>query len=249
MKTVAVIPSRYGSTRFPGKALQLLGGKPIVQWVWERTMRSKADMVLVATDDERIADTVRSFGGTVVMTSPDHPSGSDRIWEAVQGIDAELIINVQGDEPLIPPQVIDDLIQAMSVPDAPDMGTVVVPCLREAVANNPNLPKVVISADDYALYFSRSMIPFLREGGTEMPQIYRHWGIYAYRREALKRFVSLPEGNLEKCEKLEQLRALENGMKIKVIKTHFESIDINTPEDLIAAEKFIRERGENIAES
>lgn len=244
MKTVAVIPSRYGSTRFPGKALQLLGGKPIVQWVWERTMRSKADSVLVATDDERIAETVRGFGGTVVMTSPNHPSGSDRIWEAVQGIDAELIINVQGDEPLIPPQVIDDLINAMSIPSAPDMGTVVVPCLREDVANNPNLPKVVLSTDDYALYFSRSMIPFLREGGTEMPEVYRHWGIYAYRREALQRFVSLPESNLEKCEKLEQLRALENGMKIKVIKTHFESIDINTPEDLIKAEEFIRKHHE-----
>ena len=243
MKTVAVIPSRYGSTRFPGKALQLLGGKPIVQWVWERTVQSKVETVLVATDDERIAQAVTAFGGKAVMTSANHPSGSDRIWEAVQGLDAELIINVQGDEPLMPPEIINDLIDAMEGPDKPDMGTVAVPCAREDVACNPNLPKVVLSADGNALYFSRAMIPFLREGGTEMPEIYRHWGIYAYRREALKRFVSLPEGNLEKCEKLEQLRALENGMKIKVIKTHFDSIDINTPEDLVQAEEFMRTHG------
>ncbi|MBR4075749.1 MAG: 3-deoxy-manno-octulosonate cytidylyltransferase, partial [Lentisphaeria bacterium] len=168
MKTAVVIPARYGSMRFPGKVLAMLRGKPIVQWVWECAMKSKADLVLVATDDDRVYNIVESFGGKAVMTSPNHPSGSDRIMEAVKDIDADIIINVQGDEPSMPPELIDRLIDLMSGADAPDMGTVIVPCKREDVADNPNKPKVVISADGYALYFSRAMIPFLREGGTEM---------------------------------------------------------------------------------
>ena len=139
------------------------------------------------------------------------------------------------------PSVIDRLIDVMQETPAPDMATVVVPSTREQIADNPNSPKVVIGADGTALYFSRSPIPFLRTGGTDMP-LYRHWGIYAYTRDALKRFVSLPESPLEKCEKLEQLRALENGMKIKVIKTEFQSIGIDTPEDLVLAEKYLREK-------
>lgn len=242
MKTVVVIPARYGSTRFPGKALASLCGKPIIQRVWERAVKSKADQVLVATDDDRIMEAVASFGGKAVMTSPNHPSGSDRIMEAVQNIDADVIVNVQGDEPCMPPELIDKLIDMMTAPDAPDMGTVIVPCKREDVENNPNKPKVVISEDGYALYFSRSMIPYLREGGTEM-KVYRHWGIYAYRRAALQKFVSLPESNLEKCEKLEQLRALENGMRIKTIETTYDGVDVNTPEDLAEAEKLFRETG------
>ncbi len=242
MKTAVVIPARYGSMRFPGKVLAMLRGKPIVQWVWECAMKSKADQVLVATDDDRVYNTVESFGGKAVMTSPNHPSGSDRIMEAVKDIDADIIINVQGDEPSMPPELIDRLIDLMSGADAPDMGTVIVPCKREDVADNPNKPKVVISADGYALYFSRAMIPFLREGGTEM-KVYRHWGIYAYQRAALERFVSLPEGNLEKCEKLEQLRALENGMRIKTIETTYDGVDVNTPEDLEEAEKLFAGKG------
>ena len=242
MKTAVVIPARYGSMRFPGKVLAMLRGKPIVQWVWECAMKSKADLVLVATDDDRVYKTVESFGGQAVVTSPNHPSGSDRIMDAVKDIDADIIINVQGDEPSMPPELIDRLIDLMSGADAPDMGTVIVPCKREDVADNPNKPKVVISADGYALYFSRAMIPFLREGGTEM-KVYRHWGIYAYQRAALERFVSLPEGNLEKCEKLEQLRALENGMRIKTIETTYDGVDVNTPEDLEEAEKLFAGKG------
>ena len=242
MKTAVVIPARYGSMRFPGKVLAMLRGKPIVQWVWECAMKSKADLVLVATDDDRVYKTVESFGGKAVMTSPNHTSGSDRIMEAVKDIDADIIINVQGDEPSMPPELIDRLIDLMSGADAPDMGTVIVPCKREDVADNPNKPKVVISADGYALYFGRAMIPFLREGGTEM-KVYRHWGIYAYQRAALERFVSLPEGNLEKCEKLEQLRALENGMRIKTIETTYDGVDVNTPEDLEEAEKLFAGKG------
>ena len=240
LKTIAVIPARMSSTRFPGKVLANLGGKPIIQWVWERTVRSKASQVLIATDSEDVIRAARSFGANAVMTRPDHPSGSDRIREAALNIDYDVIINVQGDEPFMEPDVINSLIDVMNGADAPEMATVVVPCRREEIASNPNLPKVVLTADDYALYFSRSEIPFLRVGGTDMP-LYRHWGIYAYRRATLDRFVSLPESSLEKCEKLEQLRALENGIRIKVVKTVFQSIGIDTPEDLTRAEEYIRE--------
>ena len=149
MKSIAVIPARYASTRFPGKLLMNLGGKTIIQHVWERTKRSKADDVLIAVDDQRVFDAARAFGAEVVMTSPDHPSGSDRIWEAVQGRDAEAIINVQGDEPFVKPQVIDSLIDAISADDAPDMATVVVPCPRAEYENNPNMVKVVMTADNF----------------------------------------------------------------------------------------------------
>ena len=239
MKTAAIIPARMGSTRFPGKVLANLGGKPIVQWVWERTKASKADEVIVASDSEEVIRAVQAFGGNAQMTSPNHPSGSDRIWEVASKLDCDIIINVQGDEPFMDPTGIDQLIDVMQETPAPDMATVVVPSTREQIANNPNSPKVVVSADNTALYFSRSPIPFLREGGTDMP-LYKHWGIYAYSRAALSRFVSLPESPLEKCEKLEQLRALENGMKIKVIKTNFQSIGIDTPEDLVQAEQHLK---------
>ena len=245
MKTAVIIPARMGSMRFPGKVLADLGGKPVIQHVWENAMRSKADSVTVAADDPRVEQAVKAFGGHVVMTKPSHPSGSDRVWEAAQSTDAELIVNVQGDEPFLPHEVIDDLIDAMHGPDAPAMGTVVLPCSRADIAANPNLPKVVLTTDDYALYFSRSMIPYLREGGEET-EVYRHWGIYAYRRETLAKFVSLPEGRLERCEKLEQLRALENGIRIKVIKTSFDSIGIDTPDDLVRAQEFLAHRAKSI---
>ena len=245
MKTAVIIPARMGSMRFPGKVLADLGGKPVIRHVWENAMRSKADSVTVAADDPRVEQAVKAFGGHVVMTKPSHPSGSDRVWEAAQSTDAELIVNVQGDEPFLPHEVIDDLIDAMHGPDAPAMGTVVLPCSRADIAANPNLPKVVLTTDDYALYFSRSMIPYLREGGEET-EVYRHWGIYAYRRETLAKFVSLPEGRLERCEKLEQLRALENGIRIKVIKTSFDSIGIDTQDDLVRAQEFLAQRAKNI---
>ena len=245
MKTAVIIPARMGSMRFPGKVLADLGGKPVIRHVWENAMRSKADSVTVAADDPRVEQAVKAFGGHVVMTKPSHPSGSDRVWEAAQSNDAELIVNVQGDEPFLPHEVIDDLIDAMHGPDAPAMGTVVLPCSRADIAANPNLPKVVLTTDDYALYFSRSMIPYLREGGEET-EVYRHWGIYAYRRETLAKFVSLPEGRLERCEKLEQLRALENGIRIKVIKTSFDSIGIDTPDDLVRAQEFLARKAKNI---
>ena len=235
-----IIPARYASTRFPGKPLALLAGKPMIQHVCEKAAASKAGIVAVATDDRRIADAVTAFGGTAVMTSPDHPSGTDRIAEALGklGGNFDLVINVQGDEPLIPTSVIDELIDAMRADPRLPMATVAVPGNRETMTEN-NV-KVVFGADGNALYFSRSMIPFLRRGGTECG-VWLHWGIYAYRRCALEKFVSLPPGRLENAEKLEQLRALENGISIRVVTSKLQSIGVDTPEDLAAAEKRLAE--------
>ncbi|MDR0931546.1 MAG: 3-deoxy-manno-octulosonate cytidylyltransferase [Victivallales bacterium] len=235
-RVAVVIPSRYASTRFPAKPLALLCGKIMVQHVYEKAVASKADVVLVATDHPAIFDAVNKFGGRAVMTAESHPSGTDRIAEAVSKIDEEIdiVVNVQGDEPLIPTSVIDELIAIMKGNPAIEMATVAVPGVRSKMTEN-NV-KVVFSEDSFALYFSRSMIPFLRSGGVEAP-VYLHWGIYAYRKSTLDRFVALPPGKLEECEKLEQLRALENGIKIYVHLSELESIGIDTPEDLIRAEK------------
>jgi 3-deoxy-manno-octulosonate cytidylyltransferase (CMP-KDO synthetase) len=235
-RTVAVIPARYASTRFPGKILADLCGKPVVQHVYEKAAASAADEVFVATDSDKVAKAVEAFGGKVVMTSPVHPSGTDRIYEAVSDIPADIVINVQGDEPLIPVSVIDELIKVMLEKGRPEMATVAVPREREEFENDPNMVKVVMGNDGYALYFSRSMIPFLRDGGVDM-ETYLHWGIYAYRKNVLEKIVKLPEGRLERCEKLEQLRALENGIKIYVHLTKANTIGIDTPEDLEEAKK------------
>lgn len=239
-KSVIVIPARYASSRFPGKPLASILGKPMIQHVWERASASHADAVLVATDDERIAQAVRNFGGVAVMTKQDHPSGTDRIAEAVEkcGIDPEIIVNVQGDEPLMPPQVIDEIIELMRNDASCEMATVAVPGVREKMT--PDNVKVVMDNAHRALYFSRAEIPFVRSGGVAAP-IYLHWGIYAYRRETLRKFVQLPAGILENSEKLEQLRALENGIAIKVIVSELESIGVDTPADLAKAEAKLRE--------
>lgn len=230
-KTIAVIPARYASVRFPGKVLADLCGKPMIQHVWEKAAASKADEVLIATDDERVVEVVEGFGGKAVMTSPDHPSGTDRIYEAISTTDAEIIINVQGDEPLIPVEVVDQLIDKMQLEPELEMGTVAVPRARAELEKDPNKVKVVFGANGMAHYFSRSMIPYLREGASDTTS-YLHWGIYAYRRDILKRFISLPVGRLENCEKLEQLRALENGIGIFVLTSELENIGVDTPEDL-----------------
>ncbi len=239
-KIAAVIPARYASTRFPGKVLAKLRGKPMIQWVYEKAAASKVDHVLIATDDQKVVEAVEAFGGKAVMTSPSHPSGTDRIREAIQGLDADIIINVQGDEPLLPTEIINRLADAMRNEPGIEMATVAAPCDRNTFENNPNMVKVVLDKDNYALYFSRSMIPYLRDGGEDV-ETYLHWGIYAYRRDILDKVVSLPEGRLEKCEKLEQLRALENGIKINVLLSELSSIGVDTPEDLELAEKRLSE--------
>ncbi len=243
MKTIAVIPARYGSTRFPAKPLALIAGKPMIQWTYESTQKC-ADFqeVLVATDDERIRSAVEAFGGLAVMTSPDCRSGSDRIWEAIQGRDADLIVNVQGDEPLIPATVLHQLVQQMRESGA-DMGTVAVPfSVTGRDPADPNAVKVVVDTRNLALYFSRAPIPFQRVGGTPAEPLL-HWGLYAYRREFLQQFVSWPTGALEACEKLEQLRALENGAKICVLTTREQSADVDVPEDIQRVEELVKAKG------
>ena len=240
IKSAVVIPARYASSRFPGKPLAMLCGKPMIQHVYEKAAASSADVVLVATDDQRIADAVSAFGGVPVMTSSEHPSGTDRIAEAVrkQCPDVDVIVNVQGDEPLIPVSAIEDLLKLMADNPAFDMATIAVPGNRETMTEN-NVT-VVFGSDGKALYFSRSMIPFARKGGTP-DQVWLHWGIYAYRREALEKFVALPPGRLEKSEMLEQLRALENNMHIQVLTGSLQTIGVDTPDDLAEAEKRLME--------
>ena len=241
-KVICIIPARYASTRFPGKMLAPLAGKPMIQHVYERASEAeRVDTVLVAADDERVIAAIESFGGRAVMTSLDHQSGTDRIHEAAAHIEGDVIINVQGDEPLLPSVVIDQLAALMLENPSIEMATVAVPSTRAELAD-PNRVKVALGMDGRALYFSRALIPYLREGGDD-PGVYLHWGIYAYRRSTLEKFVKLPPGRLENCEKLEQLRALENGIGIHVLVEHeLESIGVDTPEDLVRAEERLRMR-------
>ncbi len=240
-KVIICIPARYGSTRFPGKSLAILAGKPIIQWVYERAIKSKADDVIIATDNEKIAETVNNFGGKSIMTSPEHISGTDRIWEAVQKIDCDIVINVQGDEPLIDIATIDRLIDALSSNPEIEMGTVAVKSDRSVIGSDPNAVKVVLSNQNYAIYFSRSEVPYDRNNTGGYP-IYLHMGIYGFRRDILKRFVELPPSLLERCESLEQLRALDNGIKIfTIISEEKNGFGIDTPEDLEKAEEIFKQ--------
>ena len=247
MRVLAIIPARYASTRFPAKPLAQLGGKPIVQRVYEQ-VKKVVERVVVATDDERIFDAVVSFGGEVVMTSPDHKSGTDRCAEAYEklGYEADIIINVQGDEPFIATEQIEALVKCFEN-KAIDIATLVKPFSAEGgieALENPNSPKVVMNEQGEAIYFSRSVVPYLR--GVERSEwlkchtFYKHIGIYAFRAKALNEVTTLAQTPLEKAESLEQLRWLESGYKIKVGITDIETIGIDTPEDLERAEQFLR---------
>ena len=240
-KVIICIPARYGSSRFPGKVLALLGGKPIIQWVYDKARSSNTDDVIVATEDKVVYDVVVKFGGKCIMTSKDHPSGTDRIHEAVKGIDYDTVINIQGDEPLIEVETVNRLINLMESNKEVEMGTVVVKADRRLIANNPNVVKAVLAKDNSALYFSRSEIPYSRERDMDAP-IYQHLGIYGYKKATLEKFVSLPPSMLEKCEMLEQLRAIENGIKIHTIiaDSNYGS-GIDTPDDLAKTEAIIAE--------
>jgi 3-deoxy-manno-octulosonate cytidylyltransferase (CMP-KDO synthetase) len=243
VEIVALIPARYGSTRFPGKPLASLRGKPMIQHVYERTrlVRGLA-RVLVATDDERIARTVRSFGGEVVMTRADHPTGTDRLAEVAQGLSAEVVVNVQGDLPFFPPAMVEDAVNALTGASAAVMSTVKTPIWDLVEWQNPNVVKVVTDREGIALYFSRSPIPFRRDRQTPAEEQrtllgYRHIGLYVYRREFLFTFTQLPRTVLEQTEQLEQLRALEWGYKISVSETERPTVEVDTPEDLQRAEE------------
>ncbi|MCH2205580.1 MAG: 3-deoxy-manno-octulosonate cytidylyltransferase [Lentisphaerales bacterium] len=232
LKTAAVIPARYASTRFPGKPLAKIAGKAMIQWTCEKAAASKADLVVVATDDLRIKEAVESFGYQAVMTSENHQSGTDRIAEAIQNIDADLIINLQGDEPMLPSKIIDELIDAMLSDKSLKMGTVVVPGdIDSEEYSDPNTVKVVKNIKNQALYFSRSPLPYFRNK-PEKAECLFHWGIYAYRRDFLEQYIKWPQSKLEKIESLEQLRALENGASIQLIIAQEKAIGVDTPEDI-----------------
>ena len=243
MSIIAVIPSRYASTRLPGKPLVDICGKTMVQRVYERVRRVKLfDEVLVATDDERIMSAVASFRGRACMTSADCPSGSDRLIEVARAHPADIYVNVQGDEPLVEPDSIEKLARAMLEDSSLQMGTLCYPISAEQ-AQNPNLVKVVRAHNGNALYFSRSPIPFPRSGGIA-PEYFGHLGMYAYRREFLMNFGSLPYSPLENTEKLEQLRVLQAGIAIRVLEVKAVGPGVDTPEDLEEVRRIIGEKGE-----
>ncbi len=233
MKVLGVIPARYASTRFEGKALADLLGKPMVQHVYERASEAKTlDELTVATDDQRIFEAVKAFGGQVVMTA-EHPTGTDRIAEVASRSDAEILVNVQGDEPVIEPAMIDEAVEPLLRDSGVDLGTLVHRIGSEAEYFNPNVVKVAIDQAGFAMYFSRSPIPHIGPDGWRADvTTYRHVGLYAYRRHALLAFAQKPPAPFETLEGLEQLRFLENGYRMKVVETSYRSIGVDTPEDL-----------------
>jgi len=243
VEVAALIPARYGSTRFPGKPLALLRGKPMIQHVYERTRLVQGlSCVVVATDDERIAQVVKEFGGDVVMTRTNHPTGTDRLAEAAHGLSVDLIVNVQGDLPFFPPAMVEDAVTALVRSSSAVMSTVKTPIWDLAEWRNPNVVKVVTDREGMALYFSRSPIPFCRDQQPQRedhPELfgYRHIGLYVYRRDFLFTFTRLPRTELEQTEQLEQLRVLEWGYKISVSETERPTIEVDTPEDLQRAEE------------
>ena len=245
MKFIALIPARYASTRFPAKPLALLRGKPVIQWVWETAARCMDDAV-VCTDDERIMQAVERFGGRAVMTSTSHRSGTDRCYEAYQkvGHGADVVVNIQGDEPFIHPTQLQTIRACFENADT-QIATLVKPFRPEdglEALRNPNSPKVVVDNQMRALYFSRSVVPYVR--GVEPDEwlsrhtFYKHIGLYAYRADVLRQITSLPQSSLEVAESLEQLRWLQNGFSIRVGITDVETIGIDTPDDLMRAEVF-----------
>jgi len=235
MNVICIIPARYESSRFPGKPLADLCGKPMIQHVYERVLQARTvSFAAVATDDERIVSAVQRFGGRAIMTSATHKSGTDRIAEAATQInlaDTDIIVNIQGDQPLFEPTQIDEVAKPLLNDPALPMSTLIYKIVREEEITHPHAVKVVFDHDHFAIYFSRATIPFVRDRGHEV-SYYKHHGIYAYRREFLETFTRLPEGVLEKLEALEQLRALEHGYRIKVVETRCDSVEVDTPKEL-----------------
>lgn len=244
MKFIGIIPARYASTRFPGKPLALLGGKPVIQHVYEK-VAAVLEAAYVATDDERIYDVVKSFGGQVVMTRTDHKSGTDRIEEAIEKIGGEwdVVVNVQGDEPFVAKSQLDTICHCFDDPTT-QIATLGKPFESMEAVQNPNSPKIVVDNMGFAMYFSRSVIPYVRGKEksswlTHYPFL-KHLGIYAYRKDVLRQVTQLPQSSLEIAESLEQLRWLQNGFKIKVGATDVETVGIDTPQDLERAEEFLK---------
>jgi 3-deoxy-manno-octulosonate cytidylyltransferase (CMP-KDO synthetase) len=251
MKITVIIPARYASTRLPGKALADIGGTPMILHVHERAARAAlVSRVIVATDDKRIADVVHAAGGEVRMTSAAHETGTDRLAEVARSLDTDLVVNVQGDEPLIEPAMIDQAVEPFLTGDTLVMGTLKtrIRCLHDFLS--PNVVKVVTGADGRALYFSRSPLPFFRDKWQDLKDesfasgkllCYKHIGLYVYRREFLLTYAAMPQTFLEQAEKLEQLRAIEHGIRIHVVETPFDSIGVDTPDDLAKVQERFRQ--------
>ncbi|MFH1594360.1 MAG: 3-deoxy-manno-octulosonate cytidylyltransferase [Candidatus Omnitrophota bacterium] len=259
MRAIGIIPARWKSSRFEGKILANLLGKPMIQHVWERSKESRMlDDLIVATDSEEVIKVVESFGGKALYTSKDQPSGTDRIAEVVNPIDTEIIINIQGDEPLIHHTMIDSLAESLLEDKTIPMATVIKRITDKKEILNPNVVKAVIDKDGYALYFSRSPIPYLRKDEDHhsildvqswlshhqpvdaFQNYYKHIGIYAYTKDFIYTYTNLPKSKLEEMEKLEQLRALEGGFRIKTVLTEFDTVGVDTPEDLKKVEDMLR---------
>jgi 3-deoxy-manno-octulosonate cytidylyltransferase (CMP-KDO synthetase) len=252
-KVIAVIPARWASSRFPGKPLAIIRGKPMIQWVVEQTGKARSvSEVVVATDDERILEAVKNFGGTAVMTSRDHASGTDRVAEVAKTRDCGIVVNVQGDEPLIPPENIDLIVSPLLEDTSLKVSTLKIRINAVEEIADPNICKVVVDHRGFALYFSRAPIPFDRDGWTQdlkegeglWPRAkgmtaYKHIGLYAYQKPFLMEFSRLPVSQLETIEKLEQLRILENGTSIRVMETEKDSIGVDRKEDLVEVEKVL----------
>lgn len=244
MQTIAIIPARYESSRFPGKPLALICGKPMIQWVYQEVQKCNiVDDVYVATDDQRIADDVEKFGGQAIMTSSEHRCGTDRLAEAanILGLhDEDVILNIQGDEPLVTVQMVETLAHTMAY--NADMGTLKKLIIDEEELHNSNVVKVVTDLNNMAIYFSRYAIPFTRNK-NEQHSYYKHIGAYAYKKKFLDMYCQMAQTPLEKAESLEQLRVIENGYKIKVLETDVETIGVDTPEQLRQVEDFILKSG------
>ena len=244
-KVIAIIPARYQSNRFEGKPLALIQGKPMIQHVVQRAQQvALLSQVVVATDDERIAKAVEGFGGAWVMTRPDHGTGTDRLAEAASLLeisDQDVIVNIQGDQPLFPAEIVEQVARPLLDDPSLPMSTLIYKIVRPEEIPDPNHVKTVFDCHNNALYFSRSPIPFQRDpDDREVPTYYKHLGFYAYRKGFLMTFVGLPEGQWERFEKLEQLRALEFGYTIRVVLTDHDSVEVDTPKDLLRVEELLR---------
>lgn len=248
-KVIAIIPARFNSTRFPGKLLAVLKGKPLIQHVYERAaFANSVNAVFVATDDKRIFDTVTGFGGKAVMTSPSHPCGTNRVAEVAKDIECDIIVNVQGDEPFIRPEMVDDVVRIIEEDQSVSISTLVKSTSDVKEILSPDVVKVIMDNEGFAMYFSRSPIPYYRDEWkgldsitftTEHAAVFKHIGIYGFRKDALLDFSGMGQSKLEMIERLEQLRALSSGMKIKVKETQYDTFGIDRIEDLKKAEKWL----------
>lgn len=245
MDVIGVIPARYGSTRLQAKVLADILGKPMIQHVYERAKKAKIlDDLIIATDDDKIIEAVRKFKGKVVYTSPNQPTGTDRLTEVVNPLDVKVVVNIQGDEPLIHPEMIDHMAGAVLNDEKINMATVIKRIEDQREISDPNVVKVVIDRNDFAIYFSRSAIPYAR---SDKPvTYYKHIGLYAYTKDFLFIYKNLPKSGLEEAECLEQLRVLENGYRIKTVETRYDTIGVDTPEDLERVKEYLMKEASQV---